>query len=354
MATDNGEAPVLVTRRGSLGILTLNRPKALNSLSPDMLVLLEEAFDRFEADAGVVAMLIRGAGERGLCAGGDIRMVHASGRAGDGAGIRFWRDEYRLNARIPRLSKPFIAIMDGIVMGGGVGISAHGSHRIVTERLKLAMPETGIGFFPDVGATWLLTRQKGELGTYLGLTGEVIGAADAMAAGLADWYVPSAALGDLEEAVAALAGNALVEQVTDTIRGFAAGPGEAPLSGHLDVIDRCFGFDTIEEIIAALRTEPGAFAAATVERLLQRSPTALKIALRMLRLGRKSANLEECLDREFAGAAQILTLDDFYEGVRAAVIDKDRRPRWSPDRIEDVDEDQIARFFVPHPEPPIG
>jgi Enoyl-CoA hydratase/carnithine racemase len=348
------EAPVLVTREGSLGVITLNRPKALNSLNLAMVRAMEAAFDEFEADRAISAILIRGAGERGLCAGGDIRMVHDSGKASDGQGLLFWWEEYRMNARIPHLAKPYVAFMDGIVMGGGVGVSAHGSHRVVTERLKLAMPETGIGFFPDVGATWLLTRETGELGTYLGLTGEIIGAADALLAGLADWCVPSDRLADLRVALAALPGGGGAEAAAEVIGRFAVDAGKPALAEHLALIDRTFRFDTIEEILAALESEPGEFAANTRARLLARSPTSLKITLRMLRLGRASVSLEECLNREFAGSAAILSLPDFYEGVRAAVIDKDRNPQWSPNRIEAVTDAAIAHFFMPHPNPPLA
>ncbi|MBR0557963.1 enoyl-CoA hydratase/isomerase family protein [Ciceribacter sp. L1K23] len=346
------EAPVVVTKEGSLGIITLNRPRALNSLNLEMVHIMDAAFDDFEADPAIAAILITGAGERGLCAGGDIRMVHESGKAGDGQGLRFWWAEYRMNARIPHLSKPYVAFMDGIVMGGGVGVSAHGSHRIATERLKLAMPETGIGFFPDVGATWLLTRKGGELGTYLGLTGEIIGAADAILAGLADFCVASDRLPELRGVLAALSPDSGRVEVDEVMLRFATDPGTPTLTEHVDLIDRAFGFDTIEDILAALNREPGEFAAKTRERLLTRSPTSLKITLRMLRLGRASASLEECINREFAGSAAILDLPDFYEGVRAAVIDKDRNPRWSPDRIEAVAETDLKPFFVAHPDPP--
>ncbi|MBP1849094.1 enoyl-CoA hydratase/isomerase family protein [Rhizobium halophytocola] len=350
----SNEPQLLVDRDGALGVISLNRPEALNSLNRAMVGAMQGALDRFEADPAIAAVLVKGAGERGLCAGGDIRMVHKSGRAGDGQGLAFWREEYRMNVHIARYSKPYIAFMDGIVMGGGVGISAHGSHRIVTERLKLAMPETGIGFFPDVGASFLLPRSPGELGTYLGLTGEIIGAADAILAGLADVCVPVAQLPALQDALATLSPAADAELVGDVVAAFATDPGPAPLESHLPLIDRCFAGDTVEEIVEALNGETDVFAGRTVERLWQRSPTALKITLRMLRLGRQSQTLEECIDREFAGSAAILTLDDFYEGVRAAVIDKDRNPTWRPGRIEDVTAAEIIRFFKPHPDPPIG
>ena len=348
------EPQILTDRDGAIGVITLNRPKALNSLTLDMVVAMEDMLDRCENDPAIAAVLVRGAGERGLCAGGDIRMVHDAGRAGDDLGLEFWRREYRMNARIPHYPKPYIVFMDGIVMGGGVGISAHGSHRVVTERLSLAMPETGIGFFPDVGASFLLPRAPGEFGTYLGLTGDVIGPADAILCHLADVCVPAGRLQALHNALSALSEAADGSAVDDVIASFAVDPGPARLDPHRPLIDRCFAHDTIEHIMAALEKEDDPFAAATHERLLKRSPTALKITLKMLRLGRASATLEECINREFAGAAEILKLDDFYEGVRAAVIDKDRNPKWRPDSIADVSEEDIARFFDPHPQPPIG
>jgi enoyl-CoA hydratase len=350
----NNDAEVLVERRGALGILTLNRPRALNSLTLGMVRIIDAALDDFAADPAIAAVLLQGAGDRGLCAGGDIRMVHDSGKAGDGMGEMFWREEYRLNARIAHYAKPYIAVMDGITMGGGVGLSAHGSHRVATERLRLAMPETGIGFFPDVGATWLLAHAPGELGTYLGLTGAIVGAADAILANLADVAVESTRLPELIAALAALDAGADAEAVTKVIAEHRFETSAPPLAAHRSVIDRAFAHDTVEAIFEALAGEGGDFAAQTLQTLKSKSPTALNIALRMLREARASQDLETCLNREFAGAAMILTLADFYEGVRAAVIDKDRNPRWSPASLAEVTASDIQRFFRPHKAPPFG
>jgi len=354
MLVPDTEAEVLVDRSHSLGLLVLNRPKALNSLNLGMVRRIEDALDVFEEDPDVAAVLIEGAGDKGFCAGGDIRMIYESGKAGTPAAETFWREEYRLNARIRHFPKPYIAFLDGITMGGGVGLSAHGSHRVGTERLRLAMPETGIGFFPDVGATFLLSRAPGEFGTYLGLTGEIIGPADAIAAGLLDFMVPRDRLAALRDALSSVAAGGGADEIGAVIRRFATVPPPGPLAAQREVIDRAFAHDTVEAIFATLEQDAGAFARATLETLRSKSPSALKIALRMLRLGRSAKSLEECLDREFAGAAAILTLPDFYEGVRAAVIDKDRNPQWKPASLPDVDEAGLARFFAAHEAAPFN
>lgn len=348
------EHQIVSEQFGSLGLITLNRPKALNSLTQQMVEGIDAALDRFEEERDVALVMIAGAGDRGLCAGGDIRMIYETGRTDPTIAETFWRGEYRLNARISRYRKPYLAILDGITMGGGVGIAAHGSHRVATERLKLAMPETGIGFFPDVGATWLLSRGPGELGTYLGLTGEIIGAADAIKAGLADVMVPSSKLVALGDALSSLSAEAKAENISSTIATFAEAPPPSRLGPHHQLIDRAFGYDTIEEIFEALEKESKDFAVATLGVLKSKSPTALKVALRMLRLAKQSGSLEECLDREFSGSAATLRLADFYEGLRAALIDKDRNPRWSPVTVSEVGEVQVAPFFAPHPAPPFG
>ncbi|TWG95977.1 enoyl-CoA hydratase [Mesorhizobium sp. J18] len=340
------EQEVLVAREGSVGHISLNRPKALNSLTLDMVRRINDALDALEEDPHVAAVLMSGEGERGFCAGGDIRMLYESGRGGSNTAVNFFREEYRLNARIARYPKPFIAIVDGITMGGGVGLSAHGSHRIATERTRLAMPETGIGFFPDVGATWLLSHAPGELGTFLGLTGEQIGVADAIVAELADFFVPSCQLSAVRDALSALAADANAEAVGRVIARFAQTPTEAVMARHRHMIDRAFAFDRVEEILVALEEEDGEFAAKTRQTLLAKSPSSLKVTLRLLRQGRESRDLESCLEREFAATAAVLRSHDFYEGVRAAVIDKDRNPKWSPHDLATVDEEAIAHFFA--------
>ena len=340
--SDTAPAETLVERLGTLGLIRLNRPKALNSLTLGMVRDIDAALDAFEADAGIAAVLFVGEGERGFCAGGDIRAMHDSGRAGDGLATRFWREEYRLDARIARFPKPTVALMDGIVMGGGVGLSAYARHRIVTERTRFAMPETGIGFFPDVGGSWFLSRQSGEGGTFLGLTGEIIGAGDVIALGIADHFMASERRERLIEALAA-AGDAA--QVAAAIAQLAAPAPAAMLASFMAAIDRLFAHDRIEAIVAALEADDSDFAGKTLATLTTKSPRSLHVTLRLLRLGRQATRLEDCLEREFAATDAVLANPDFYEGVRAAVIDKDRNPRWQPATLEAVSDADIAAFF---------
>ncbi|MGV1988257.1 enoyl-CoA hydratase/isomerase family protein [Agrobacterium sp. 22-221-1] len=339
------DAQVIVEKRGGAGIIRLNRPKAINSLTLPMVRDLFQALQRFEEDADISCVVLTGEGDRGLCAGGDVRIIHDLGKAGDPQVLDFWREEFPLNYRIARFGKPYIALMDGIVMGGGVGISAHGSHRIVTERTKLAMPETGIGYFPDVGGSWLLPRAPGECGIWLGLTGNAVTAANAIYAGFADYLVPSDRLDGL---VQDLSQAADIDSIEMVIAAHAVEAGEDVLSINRDIIDATFRFDTVEEIFAALSARQDAFSRETLEVLQKRSPTSLKLTLKLLRLGRESASLIECLEREFAAGREILRQHDFYEGVRAALVDKDRNPRWQPARLEEVREEDIAPYFAAH------
>jgi enoyl-CoA hydratase len=340
-------AEVLVSRDGALGHIRLNRPRALNSLTLNMVRAMTAALDAFACDAEVSVVLLDGAGERGLCAGGDIRAIYESGRRRDGLAEQFLREEYVLNARIASYPKPYVAIMDGLTMGGGVGVSGHGSHRVVTERTRLAMPETSIGFFPDVGATWLLPRAPGEVGTYLGLTGEAIGPDDAIYARLADAVVASADLPALPEALAALGPSATSAEVSRTLHEFVPTPAASSLERHRATIDRVMAFDEVSEIRVALEANGSEFANGILRALAAASPTGLKLTLRLLRLGRSSHSLEECLIREYRAACRALRGHDFYEGIRAAMIDKDKRPRWSPARLEDVGDDLVREHLAP-------
>jgi len=333
-------------REGAVGRIRLERPKALNSLTLAMVRAFEAALDDFEADPAVRAILVDGAGDRAFCAGGDIRAVADSGRRRDGLAETFWREEYRLNARIAHLAKPYVVLMDGIVMGGGVGLAVHGRIRVVTERTRLAMPEVGIGFVPDVGGTFALARAPGELGTWMALTGEAIGAADAVHAGLADHLVPSERLPALAEALAGLGPEAGLAEVEAAVAGLAVAAGSGPLQQHRAVIDRTMAAGEVEAILTALGRAGGEFATTSAATIAGRSPTSLKVALRLLRLAR-GADLETCLTREFRAACRTLAGPDFYEGVRAAVIDKDRRPQWSPKRLEEVGEDAVAAHLAP-------
>ncbi len=337
---------VLVSREGTLGHIRLNRPRAINALNLDMIRVITTALTSFAQNSGIAAVLVSGEGERGLCAGGDIRALYDHRDAGPALGLEFFRDEYRMNAQIAAFPKPYIAMMDGITMGGGVGISAHGSIRIVTERTRLAMPETGIGFFPDIGASWLLSRAPGELGTYLALTGQIISGADAIMAGLADYFVESAKLPALREALAQLPDTAGEAEILAAASN-RSGPAEAPLSTRLKEIHELFHFDDVKEIAAALEQAGTDFAQQTLEIMSQKSPTGMQVALRLLRRARQSQTLEECLQREYSACAQVLASTEFYEGVRAAVVDKDRQPKWHPASLAEVTEDQIAAYFTP-------
>ncbi|MFC2249893.1 enoyl-CoA hydratase/isomerase family protein [Labrys portucalensis] len=340
-------ANVIVERTGSLGRIRLNRPKAMNSLTRDMVHLIAPALDAFEKDAAIAAVLLTGEGERGLCAGGDIRALYEGERTPDGTGAQFWRDEYRVNARIARFAKPYLAVMDGITMGGGIGLSAHGAHRIVTERSRIAMPEVGIGFVPDVGGTWLLAHAPGEIGTYLALTGEAIGPADAIYAGLADVQIPLAGIPALIDELTQLTpgtGNAAIHTL---LAKHAVQPETARLAGHRALIDQCFAGSSVEAILQALEADGTPFALKTRDLIGSKSPTSLKLTFRLIRLAREAEGLEECLEREFAAAVAVAQGHDFYEGVRAAIIDKDRNPRWSPPSLAEVDDGNIEAWIQP-------
>jgi enoyl-CoA hydratase len=344
-----GTEEVIIERSGSSGIIRLNRPKALNSLTLPMVDAIGEALRAFAIDPAIASVVVTGEGERGFCAGGDIRALHSSGREGSGDASDFWRAEFRLDHAIAHYSKPYVALMDGITMGGGVGLSAHGSHRVVTERTRLAMPETGIGYFPDVGATWLLPRTRGELGTWMGLTGLDINAADAIYAGLADHCVASSDLPGLIESIGALPATASPADVHEAIAARASKPVDGRFAAARTLIDATFAHDTVEEILAALAMSQDAFAQDTLKVIAARSPTSLKLTLRLLRAGRTSKNLAACLERELGACLQILHNPDFYEGIRAAVIDKDRNPQWSPASLAEVDAAAIDRFFAQKP-----
>ncbi|MBP2447503.1 enoyl-CoA hydratase/isomerase family protein [Rhizobium leguminosarum] len=347
------DGEVIIERQGTAGVIRLNRPRALNSLTLPMIRVIAEALHDFAGDSDVASVVMTGEGERGFCAGGDIRALHESARAGDGLAGAFWREEFRLNHRIASYPKPYVALMDGITMGGGVGLSSHGRHRIVTERTRLAMPETGIGYVPDVGATWLLPRAPGEAGTWLGLTGLDIGAADAIHAGLADLQITSSRLGAVIDALSVLPRASSSTDVDAVLKGLSEAQGESRLRQNASVIDRAFRFDSVEEILTALAGEEGDFAAETRRVLMTRSPTSLKLALRLLRVGRRSASLAECLGRELGACLQMLDNPDFFEGIRAAVIDKDRNPKWSPASVEAVETAMVERLLKPA-EPPLS
>jgi enoyl-CoA hydratase/carnithine racemase len=340
------EPDLIVRREGFAGIIRLNRPKTINAMTLEMSRDIDKALDRFEADHEVSVIVLEGAGERGLCAGGDIRALYENSKVKGDLGKILWREEYILNARIAKFPKPYVAFMDGIVMGGGVGLSAHASHRVVTDRTKLAMPEVGLGFFPDVGGTWLLSHAPGEIGTYFGLTGQTMNGPDAIYTGFADAVVPSSKLPALREALIKVRPGTTSDQVKALIAGFATGETAGPVAAMQDKIDVWFVHDRVEDIFAALQRDGSELALATLKTLNEKSPRGMVVALKLLRLGRTASSLEQCLVREYRAALEVFKSDDFREGVRAAVIDKDRNPKWSPPRVEDVTEEMIAPYFA--------
>ncbi len=345
-AAAGAEPDLIVRREGSAGIIRLNRPKAINAVTLEMFRDIDKALDTFEADPAVAAIVLEGAGDRGLCAGGDIRALYDSSKVHGDLGKILWRKEYILNARIARFPKPYVAFMDGIVMGGGVGLSAHGRHRVVTEKTKLAMPEVGLGFFPDVGGTWLLSHAPGDIGSYFGLTGQTMNGPDAIHARFADAVVPSAKLATLREELTRIRPGTPSDDIKRLIDGFATGETAGPVAAMQARIDDWFGHDRMEDIVAALQRDGSEAALSTLKTLNEKSPRGMVVTLKLLRLARASSSLEQCLAREYRAALEVFASDDFREGVRAAVIDKDRNPRWSPSRIEDVTPAMLAPYFA--------
>jgi enoyl-CoA hydratase len=339
---------LLIERRGPLVAMTINRPRALNALSLDMCLRIDLGLRAWQSDAGVRAVLIEGAGERAFCAGGDIRALFQTLTSeGVEQAVFFYSIEYPMNARLHHFAKPWVSVWDGIVMGGGVGISAHGSHRVVTERTLFAMPETGIGLFPDVGATWLLPRLPGAIGMYLGLTGARLGPADCLYAALGSAFVPA----DRLQALAAeLAGADLSSDpfaaVDRVLRGFQDDPGPAELPALRERIDACFGQPSLEAVLNALENKPSGWGRAQLELLLGKSPTSLAVTFRQIRKG-AGLDFDAAMRLEYRLVHRFMAGHDFREGVRAAVIDKDNRPRWRPARLEDVSTADIDGYFAP-------
>lgn len=325
---------ILSSREGVAGIIRLNRPRALNALTLEMVREATIAFGRFQSDPDVLLVLLEAEGERAFCAGGDIRAVAESGRKGDGIAEAFWREEYELISRLAHSPKPVVALMDGIVMGGGAGLTMHLRHRVMSERVRFAMPEVGIGFLPDVGATYRLPRLPKAFGRFLAMTGESVGAGDAIAAGLADACVPSARLPDLREALTQLDAAGASRAGIDALIARYRVPLEPEISArHGTLIERAFARPDLCGILRELRAESGddtarTFAARTAATMDGRSPYSLALTLDLLEAGAGFPSLEACLVREFRAACYCLGVADFYEGVRAAVIDKDRDPRW--------------------------
>lgn len=335
---------VIVRRAGNAGRITMNRPKALNALTTPMVGVITRALIEWHDDPAVALVIVDGAGDRALCAGGDVVTLYDSRADGSGVAREFWSTEYRLNAMIGRFPKPFVALQDGIVMGGGIGLSGHASHRIVTERSMLAMPETGIGLIPDVGGTWLLAHAPGQTGVYLGLTGARMTGADAIFAGFAGRFVPSERLPQLglalEQAASAADVNAVVAR-------FAAEPPPSTLAAQAADIDRLFAADTVEGILADLAAAGTAWSSKVATDLAGKSPLAMKVTLAAIRQAGTLPSLEAALDIEYRLTTRLFEAGEFPEGVRALLVDKDKAPRWQPPALDRVTDADVARFFAP-------
>ena len=348
---------ILLGREGGLATLTIDRPRALNALTLDNYRRFAPALRSWAQDPSVHAVVVRGAGERAFCAGGDVRAVYESGRGIGGdpdLPAVFFREEYKLIRCIHRFPKPYIAIIDGITMGGGAGISVNGAYRIATERTLFAMPDTSIGLFPDVGATRFLNRCPGQVGRYLGLTGARLGAADTLYSSFATHFVPHDRVAELVEALGRVGWEigSKREQTDAVLADFVENPGSGSLAAVRPAIDRCFAGGSVEAIVDALAAEATAggahtvWAAETRAGLLTKSPTSLKITLRQLAIGR-DYHLEAALALEYRLTQHVMAAHDFYEGVRAALIDKDQAPSWQPAALAEVSDDMIDAYFAP-------
>ncbi len=345
---------ILFERRGTAGIVTLNRPKALNAVSHAMVLALRARLDEWASDPAVTRVVVTAAGGKAFSAGGDIRALTDLGKAGRKAeALQFWRDEYPLNVAIKNYRKPYVALIDGIAMGGGIGISVHGSHRVAGDRFSFAMPEVGIGFFPDVGGTWFLPRMPGEFGAYCALTGARFGVADGVIAGIATHRIPSARFDDLLDG---LTGTVSVDALLAAFSEPAKeGEGEGPIGARRGAIDRLFAGDSVDHILDALDREASTggadaeWAAKTAVIVRSKSPLSLKLALAQVRRG-ANWDFETCMRMEMRIVSRVIEGHDFYEGVRAVIVDKDNKPVWQPATLAQVSAEEVERHFAPLPD----
>ena len=336
---------VMFREEGRAGFITLNRGRALNALTHDMITQMNRRYLKWATAPRIYGVVLEAApGSRAFCVGGDIRAVTADIESNLGEALTFFRDEYQHNWTLQCFTKPNVALIDGAVMGGGVGISIFGTHRVAGEGFRFAMPETSIGFFPDIGGGWFLSRMPGETGTYLALTGRTVGREDGYYLGIASHCVPSA---DFDKIRHAMIESDPIDPVLD---GLHRDPGEAPLARHRDVIDRVFDAETVEDILARLDGETGAhaeWARETAATIRANAPFSLKVALRQLRMARAAPTLKDALVIDFRLARRLVPAHDFREGVRAVLIDKDRSPKWQPASLAEVSEDSVAAALAP-------
>lgn len=349
MNDDNNGADILFStvqgKHGAIGLATLNRPKTLNALTYEMIIALSEQLTTWQADKQIQAVVVRANGEKAFCAGGDIRKIYTAGQQGDRSIVRFFWDEYRLNRLIHNYTKPYITFLDGITMGGGVGISMHGSHAIGTEKLRFAMPETGIGFFPDVGGSYLLSRCPGELGTYLGLSGARCNIADAYYAGLVKFYVPSEQLPQLLDALTQSKIDSH-DAVSTIIREFSKETDAPGIREQQALIDKCFASDKVETILETLTQQNHEWCDQTVKTLKSKSPSSLKITLAQIRAA-ATLDFDACMKMEYRMVHRFIDNRDFYEGVRALIVDKDNQPNWQPKDLTAVGDSEVQQYFQP-------
>ncbi|MCA8882904.1 MAG: enoyl-CoA hydratase/isomerase family protein [Rhodobacteraceae bacterium] len=326
---------------GTVGRMTFNRPKALNALTYEMCLQVEEALDAWRDDPKVTLLLIDAAGDRAFCAGGDLQEMYDTGRAGDFTyGRKFWRDEYRMNAKMAEYPKPVVSFLKGFTMGGGVGVGCHGSHRIVGESSQVAMPEVGVGLVPDVGGSFILANAPGRLGEYLGTTAARMGPADAILAGFADLFVPEARWQDLTAALVA-SGDAGV------IDGFIASPPPGTLIAELDAINAHFGGETLGDIKRSLDHDGGDWAQKTLKTLARNAPLSMACTVEMVHRLRGATDIRRALELEYRFTHRSMEHGDFLEGIRAAIIDKDRAPRWRHDGIDGLNPVDMTRMLMP-------
>lgn len=330
---------------GNLGLITLTRQQALNALNHEMFLALDDQLTEWEQKKTIKAVIITAAEGRAFSAGGDIRSAYERKLANDPTLSHFFRDEYRMNSRIHHFPKPYIALLDGITMGGGVGVSLHGSHRIATERLVFSMPETGIGFYPDVGTTYFLSRFPHKMGFYLALTGVRIPYTDCYMLGIVQEVVAHAALPTI---IAKLAENKLPDKnsVTEVLRAFSITPPASTLLQHKEDIELCFGKNSVEEILSTLEAQPSEWCQETAKIIKTKSPTSLKITLLALQKAQK-LNFDECIKMEYGLTCHFIQSNDFFEGIRAAIIDKDQKPHWQPSKLADVTAQEVEKYFTP-------
>ncbi len=337
---------ILFTREHHIGLVTLNRPQALNALTLTMILALQEQLQAWQDDASIHAVVVRSGGGRAFCAGGDVRAIYHHGHENHQQKMEFFGNEYRLNRYIHEYKKPYIALMDGITMGGGVGISLHGSHPVATERFLFAMPETGIGFYPDIGASYLLSRCPGHFGVYLGLTGSRLDAVDAHALGLVKYIIAGeqcpAVLQSLVEADLSRDAHQVVH---DVLQSFIIPVTSSHIDEWAPLVNACFQYDTIESILKALESNPGKWQQETLETLAKKAPLSLKVTLAQLQRA-KSMTITECLQMDYGLTSHFMRNTDFHEGVRALLVDKDNDPHWRPATLSGATDKMVAGYFA--------